>query len=177
MHQIQFRLRLRPRPRNDRYCILAVFGEVNFSLTEWRLLKMGGTQWSLLKAGLAASRSTRHAFSASSVFLVSISIGFAFIRFCNSVTFFLFVLQELPPFSRRWWKCAIIFVVWPTMSCFADWVETPSRDVDHYHYVHCFTVTRGDNNSGKSGPKDQVALHYYYTSPSHWCTTHEVSKL
>jgi len=30
--------------------------------------------------------------------------------------------------------------------------------------------------SGKSGPKDQVALHYYYTSPSHWCTTHEVSK-
>ena len=31
--------------------------------------------------------------------------------------------------------------------------------------------------SGKSGPKDQVALHYYYTSPSHWCTTHEVSKL
>jgi len=32
-------------------------------------------------------------------------------------------------------------------------------------------------NSGKSGPKDQVALHYYYTSPSHWCTTHEVSKL
>ena len=25
--------------------------------------------------------------------------------------------------------------------------------------------------SGKSGPKDQVALHYYYTSPSHWCTT------
>jgi len=32
-------------------------------------------------------------------------------------------------------------------------------------------------DSGKSGPKDQVALHYYYTSPSHWCTTHEVSKL
>ena len=31
--------------------------------------------------------------------------------------------------------------------------------------------------NGKSGPKDQVALHYYYTSPSHWCTTHEVSKL
>jgi len=31
--------------------------------------------------------------------------------------------------------------------------------------------------SGKSGPKDQVALRYYYTSPSHWCTTHEVSKL
>ena len=31
--------------------------------------------------------------------------------------------------------------------------------------------------SGKSGPKDQVALHYYYTSPSHWCRTHEVSKL
>ena len=31
--------------------------------------------------------------------------------------------------------------------------------------------------SGKSGPTDQVALHYYYTSPSHWCTTHEVSKL
>jgi len=31
--------------------------------------------------------------------------------------------------------------------------------------------------SGKSGPKDQVALHYYYTSPSHWCTTHEVSNL
>jgi len=31
--------------------------------------------------------------------------------------------------------------------------------------------------SGKSGPKDQVALHYYYTSPSHWFTTHEVSKL
>ena len=31
--------------------------------------------------------------------------------------------------------------------------------------------------SGKSGPKDQVALHYYYTSPLHWCTTHEVSKL
>jgi len=30
--------------------------------------------------------------------------------------------------------------------------------------------------SGKSEPKDQVALHYYYTSPSHWCTTHEVSK-
>ena len=30
--------------------------------------------------------------------------------------------------------------------------------------------------SGKSGPKDQVALHYYCTSPSHWCTTHEVSK-
>ena len=27
-------------------------------------------------------------------------------------------------------------------------------------------------SSGKSGPKDQVALHYYYTSPSHWCTTH-----
>jgi len=26
--------------------------------------------------------------------------------------------------------------------------------------------------SGKSGPKDQVAVHYYYTSPSHWCTTH-----
>ena len=34
-----------------------------------------------------------------------------------------------------------------------------------------------DDTSGKSGPKDQVALHYYYTSPSHWCTTHEVSKL
>ena len=31
-------------------------------------------------------------------------------------------------------------------------------------------------SSGKSGPKDQAALHYYYTSPSHWCTTHEVSK-
>ena len=33
--------------------------------------------------------------------------------------------------------------------------------------------------SGKSRPKDQVAvaLHYYYTSPSRWCTTHEVSKL
>ena len=30
-------------------------------------------------------------------------------------------------------------------------------------------------DSGKSGPKDQVALHYYYTSPSHWCTTHEVA--
>ena len=30
--------------------------------------------------------------------------------------------------------------------------------------------------SGNSGPKDQVALHYYYTSLSHWCTTHEVSK-
>ena len=29
--------------------------------------------------------------------------------------------------------------------------------------------------SGKRGPKDQVAL--AYTSPSHWCTTHEVSKL
>ena len=28
--------------------------------------------------------------------------------------------------------------------------------------------------SGKSGPKDQVALHYYYTSPLHWCTTREV---
>ena len=25
-----------------------------------------------------------------------------------------------------------------------------------------------DPPSGKSGPKDQVALHYYYTSPSHW---------
>jgi len=32
-------------------------------------------------------------------------------------------------------------------------------------------------SSGKSGPKDQVALHYYYTSPSHWCTTQEVLKL
>ena len=32
-------------------------------------------------------------------------------------------------------------------------------------------------SSGKSGPKDQVALHYYYTSPSHWCTTHEVSTI
>ena len=32
-------------------------------------------------------------------------------------------------------------------------------------------------SSGKSGPKDQVALHYHYTSPSHWCMTHEVSKL
>jgi len=31
--------------------------------------------------------------------------------------------------------------------------------------------------SGKSVPKDQVALHYYYTSPSRWWTTHEVSKL
>jgi len=31
--------------------------------------------------------------------------------------------------------------------------------------------------SGKSGPKDQVALHYYCALPSHWCTTHEVSKL
>ena len=38
--------------------------------------------------------------------------------------------------------------------------------------VPCFGET-----SGKSGPKDQVALHYYYTSPSHCCTTHEVSKL
>jgi len=27
--------------------------------------------------------------------------------------------------------------------------------------------------SGKSGPKDQVALHYYYTSPSHWFTNHD----
>ena len=36
---------------------------------------------------------------------------------------------------------------------------------------------RQTTTSGKSGPKDQVALHYYYTSPSHWCTTHEVSKL
>ena len=26
--------------------------------------------------------------------------------------------------------------------------------------------------SGKSGPKEQVALHYYYTSPSHRCTSH-----
>ena len=31
--------------------------------------------------------------------------------------------------------------------------------------------------SGKSRPKDQVALHCYYTSSSHWCMTHEVSKL
>jgi len=38
----------------------------------------------------------------------------------------------------------------------------------------CLHTTK---RSGKSGPKDQVALHYYYTSPSHWCTTHEVSKL
>ena len=39
--------------------------------------------------------------------------------------------------------------------------------------IHTYIHT----NSGKSGPKDQVALHYYYTSPSHWRTTHEVSKL
>ena len=32
-------------------------------------------------------------------------------------------------------------------------------------------ITSG-RDSGKSGPKDQVALHYCYTSPSHWCTTH-----
>jgi len=28
------------------------------------------------------------------------------------------------------------------------------------------------NDSGKRGPKDQVALHHYHISPSHWCTTH-----
>ena len=35
----------------------------------------------------------------------------------------------------------------------------------------CFTVFRYLSTyglSGKSGPMDQVALHYYYTSPSHW---------
>ena len=38
-------------------------------------------------------------------------------------------------------------------------------------------ITNNAITSGKSGPKDQVALHYYYTSPSHCCTTHEVPKL
>jgi len=41
------------------------------------------------------------------------------------------------------------------------------------HYIQRF---QSPPSSGKSGPKDQVALLYYYTSPSHWCTTHEVSK-
>jgi len=30
--------------------------------------------------------------------------------------------------------------------------------------------------SGKSVPKDQVALHYYYTSPSYWCTRYQNCK-
>jgi len=30
--------------------------------------------------------------------------------------------------------------------------------------------------SGKSGPKDQVALYYYYTSPLHWCTRYRNCK-
>jgi len=50
----------------------------------------------------------------------------------------------------------------------------------HVSVIVLFTIVFGYvtdcNCSGKSGPKDQVALHYYYTSPSHWCTTHEVSK-
>jgi len=30
--------------------------------------------------------------------------------------------------------------------------------------------------SGKSGPNDQVALYYYYTSPLHWCTRYRNCK-
>ena len=50
----------------------------------------------------------------------------------------------------------------------------------HTHTANSSSITDRDyitRISGKSGPKDQVALHYYYTSPSHWCTTYEVSKL
>ena len=37
---------------------------------------------------------------------------------------------------------------------------------------HLILKNEVDLTSGKSGPMDQVALRYYYTLPSHWCTTH-----
>ena len=37
-------------------------------------------------------------------------------------------------------------------------------------------VPHRPRSSGKSGPKDQVALHYSYTSPSHWCTRYRNCK-
>ena len=37
---------------------------------------------------------------------------------------------------------------------------------------HLILKNEVDLTSGKSGPMDQVALHYYYTLPSHWCMTH-----
>jgi len=56
-----------------------------------------------------------------------------------------------------------------------------SQAADSWHYKFIMQLNlllqAMDDISGKSEPKDQVALHYYYTSPSHWCTTDEVSKL
>ena len=65
-----------------------------------------------------------------------------------------------------------------------DQTVAGNRVVSGHRVKHIPEITAGGlpmngmaSSSGKSGPKDQVALHYYYTSPSHWCTTHEVSKL
>jgi len=63
--------------------------------------------------------------------------------------------------------------------CDADHATCNNRPHDHSVTVGRASLrhVHSTRTSGKSGPKDQVALHYYYTSPSHWCTTHEVSKL
>ena len=56
-------------------------------------------------------------------------------------------------------------------------ISTASANNKGQLITRSLTNNNPSRSSGKSGPKDQVALHYYYTSPSHWCTTHEVSKL
>ena len=70
----------------------------------------------------------------------------------------------------------IQFVCFLMSVCLLNWWIT----IINILYTGCLQIQRNDISrkypgSGKSGPKDQVALHYYYTSPSHWCTTHAVS--
>jgi len=84
-------------------------------------------------------------------------------------------------------------MAWNSLPVFKDFIRDPTSSTDSFRRPYlrrtCLRDTIASKalgvlndyalykSSGKSGPKDQVALLHYYTSPSHWCTTHEVSKL
>ena len=78
----------------------------------------------------------------------------------NTTGYYNYLLQWPRP-EQKAYKCGGRFTKYLTIS---------HKIVVSHTHTH-------NRSSGKSGPKDQVALHCYYTSPSHWCTTHEVSKL
>jgi len=87
----------------------------------------------------------------------------------------------LPAGACSWWRNnkmvvlrTIHFIFGGSITTFIRCTSSAFNKVGPTQQSHFSGMVDG---SGKSGPKDQVALHYYYTSPSHWCTTHEVSKL
>jgi len=67
-----------------------------------------------------------------------------------------------------------IIAKWLLVTCTSSWAEI---FLDCFNLFAILTVSLIlVLGSGKSGPNDQVALHYYYTSPSHLCTRYRNCK-